>query len=90
MYFDLRLEKEIRSTKAADAVAEIHGVETFQIFKDAKRHEESITREAWAEADQAKRNYEEMLASTIGPNQPKDARQLTAWIISTTLKGQRL
>ena len=94
-YFDFRIEMDLRPTEAAKVVAEKHsvekyGVETSQIFKDAKRHEASITREAWAEADLARRNYEEMLATTIGPNMPTDARQIVDWIIVTKLRNQRM
>jgi hypothetical protein len=87
---DLQLEENLRPTKAATFTSEKYGVEAAQIFKDASRHRESIEVEAWADAEKAKRDYEEMLAATIGPQMPSDSRTLFSWAIRIALKGQSI
>jgi len=87
---DYRFDNDLRTTKAAEAIADKHGVEAFQIFKDAKRHQESIAIDAWNEANQAERDYEEMLSAMIGPQLPNDAGTLICWSVIKALKGQSI
>jgi len=89
-FIELQIDKELRPTRAAKLISEKYGVEVAQIFKDTSRHQEAIVREAWAEADRAKRDFEEILAATIGPHMPNDVRSICAWIALTSLKGQRI
>lgn len=88
-FIEFRLDNELKPTKAAEAIGAKHGVETCQIFKDEKRHRESICRDLWAEADQARRNYEDMLAAQIGPKRPNDVRSLLCAFVNA-LKGQSI
>ncbi len=61
-FFDMLFETDIQITKCASLVAEQNGVDTFQIFKDARRHDQSVTADLWQEAEQAKANFEESFA----------------------------
>ena len=61
-FLDMLFETDIQVTKCASLVAERHGAETFQIFKDARRHDQSVTADLWQEAEQAKANFKEYFA----------------------------
>ncbi len=84
---DYRFDNNLRPTKAAKEIAEKHGVETCQIFKDERRHRKSIGIDLQIEANQAKRDYEEMLSAMIGPKLPNDARTLIYRSAINALKG---
>ena len=87
---DYRFDNNLRPTKAAKEIAEKHGVETCQIFKDEKRHQKSIRSDLQLEANQAKRDYEETLSAMIGPKLPNDARTRIFWSAINSLRGHNI
>lgn len=94
-FFDLQLDAGLKPTKAAKKVAEQHStrnnaVEPSQIFKDAKRHHDSLVADEWAAALEAKKQFEELQSSMIGPQQPNDANVLVEWIAINVFRGHRL
>lgn len=89
-FLDLMFDNDLRATNAASLISEKHGVETYQVFKDEKRHRDSIIADCWKEAEQTRRDYEALLSSTIGPEIPSDAKTLVQWVAATALRGQRI
>ena len=87
-FLEFKLDRSLRPTAAASAVADIFSVATEQVFKDAKRHEHTIVHDVLNEAMELERQGEaRRTIMVMGPHEPRDAHQLVSHIMKNALKG---
>jgi hypothetical protein len=87
-FLEIKFDNSLRPTAAARVVADQFSVATEQVFKDAKRHEQTIVNGILKEAKEIERDVETRRAiMEMGPHQPKDARTLIFHIAANALKG---
>lgn len=89
-FFEFKYATKSRPTRAAEVIATKFGVETFSIFKDAKRHEAALAEEEWEEAEQLRRKYEDRLYASIGPQMPSDPKIMIPWVFKIVFSKQWL
>lgn len=90
-YFDQRYDEDKRPTEAASIVSEKFGVEQYQVFKDAKRHEKHIAQELHEENERMRLVLEaRQSVMDMGPHVPKSSRIYIAWMFLNALKGHLL
>jgi len=87
-FLELKLDRSLRPTAAASAIANQFSVAIEQVFKDAKRHEHTIAHDVFNEAMELERQVEARRAiMEMGPHEPRDARALVYHIMANALKG---
>lgn len=87
-FLELKMDSSLRPTAAARAIADQFSVTTEQVFKDVKRHEQTIANDILNEALELERQVKARLAIMgMGPHEPRDARTRLFHILANALKG---